>query len=184
MLPENRLSLYFKSSIKVTNVTIENLLQDRPCTMEDAPGLNVLFSSLLDVSLLSSWSQPSPCFIKANSLWTGELKRNQWHIKELSFSQPWLHKRQNLFIDNNAWCWSSALAFQSLWFHRHSFLGALWGWQLSQWSACNYLLRPLNYCEITLGSPFRAIDVTRLQVIPLYSLEMNWNFHSINILFN
>lgn len=68
MLPENRLSLYLKSAIKAINATIENLLQDRPCTMEDASGLNVLFSSLLDVALLSSWSQPSPCFIKANSL--------------------------------------------------------------------------------------------------------------------
>lgn len=77
MLPENRLSLYFKSAIKATNATTENLLQDRPGTTENAPRLNVLFSSLLDVVLLSSWSQPSPCFIKANSLWTGELKRNQ-----------------------------------------------------------------------------------------------------------
>lgn len=85
LLPGNRLSLNCKSAIKTANASTRKSsrlpLHKESCSWAECS----FFSFPLALSLLSSWSQPSPYLIKTISLWTDEWKGNQRHVKEPLF---------------------------------------------------------------------------------------------------
>lgn len=124
--------LHFKKAINNANSYTRKSPSGFSLKIESASGLNVPLFSLLAFALLSSWSQPTPHLIKpfhcelfnekeTTDIWKNLLSNISGFIKE------------NLFVHNNAWIWSSVSPFENPGLLYPSLFGAFWGWHSLLW---------------------------------------------------